>query len=100
MLLLGFDDCDLVIYNAGVDSHINDPLGGDLTTEQIKERDTIVLEILRQLNIPVAVSLAGGYQKDQQGRIEAVLHLHGLMYEIASSLSKEKLPKESHHESV
>ena len=83
---MSFDDCDLILYNAGVDSHINDPLGGYLTTEQIKKRDEIVLEIARQLKIPVAVSLAGGYQKDKNGEISAVLHLHGMMFEIARLL--------------
>jgi acetoin utilization deacetylase AcuC-like enzyme len=93
-IVLSFNDCDLILYNAGVDSHINDPLGGYLTTEQIKKRDEIVLGISRQLKIPVAVSLAGGYQKDKNGGISAVLNLHGMMFEIARVLMlKEATPR-------
>ena len=40
-LLMTFADCDLVLYQAGADPHINDPLGGWLTTEQLYRRDAI-----------------------------------------------------------
>jgi acetoin utilization deacetylase AcuC-like enzyme len=78
-----FKDCDLIIYNAGVDSHVNDPLGGYLSTEQIQRRDSIVLNPLRQKFIPMVVSLAGGYQKDEQGNIPKVLELHGFVFNAA-----------------
>jgi acetoin utilization deacetylase AcuC-like enzyme len=79
----GFKDCDLIIYNAGVDSHIDDPLGGYLTTEQIEERDGLVIGVLRKPPIPMVISLAGGYQKDEQGEIPKVLELHGIMFNAA-----------------
>lgn len=79
----GFKDCDLIIYNAGVDSHIDDPLGGYLTTEQIEERDSLVIGVLRKPQIPMVISLAGGYQKDEQGNIPKVLELHGIMFNTA-----------------
>lgn len=31
-LMRSFSDCDLLIYQAGADPHIADPLGGFLTT--------------------------------------------------------------------
>jgi hypothetical protein len=34
-------DCDVLLYQAGADPHINDPLGGWLTTAQLRERDRI-----------------------------------------------------------
>ena len=79
----GFKDCDLIIYNAGVDPHVDDPLGGYLTTEQIEQRDSIVIGVLRKPQIPMVVSLAGGYQKDKSGSIQKVLDLHGLMFNAA-----------------
>lgn len=85
--VLGFDHCDLVIYNAGVDCHIDDPLGGYLTTEHIIQRERVVLEILTDLKIPVAVSLAGGYQKDSSGDISKVVELHTYMFDQALALS-------------
>ncbi len=66
------EDCDVLIYQAGADPHINDPLGGSLTTEQLKLRDQLVFEVCKSLKIPVAWNLAGGYQTP----IEKVLEIH------------------------
>ncbi len=71
-----FSDVDLIIYNAGVDSHIDDPLGGNLTTEQMARRDRIVFEVIREIGVPVCTSLAGGYQSARDGSIDPVLRLH------------------------
>lgn len=71
-----FDDCDLILYNAGVDPHVNDPLGGVLTTEQMASRDFILYLCMKSMHIPVATSLAGGYQRDKNGSISAVIELH------------------------
>lgn len=71
-----FSDVDLIIFNAGVDSHLNDLLGGMLTTEQMARRDRIVFETAHAICVPVCVSLAGGYQVAPDGTIEAVLRLH------------------------
>lgn len=54
--------CDLVLYQAGADPHINDPLGGFLTTKELQRRDELVFQGLRARGIPVAWTLAGGYQ--------------------------------------
>ncbi len=71
-----FGDVDLIIYNAGVDSHLNDLLGGMLTTEQMARRDRIVFETAHEIGVPVCTSLAGGYQVAPDGKIDAVLRLH------------------------
>lgn len=67
-----FSDCDVVIYQAGADPHINDPLGGVLTSEQMRLRDRIVFETCKRLAIPVVFNLAGGYQTP----LRKVLDLH------------------------
>jgi acetoin utilization deacetylase AcuC-like enzyme len=67
-----FANCDVVLYQAGADPHLDDPLGGVLTTEQLYERDLIVFKTLRDLNVPVAWNLAGGYQNP----IRKVLDIH------------------------
>lgn len=36
--------CDVVLYQAGADAHIDDPLGGFLTTSQLLQRDHLVFE--------------------------------------------------------
>ncbi|WP_027467656.1 hypothetical protein [Deefgea rivuli] len=71
-----FADCTLLLYQAGADPHINDPLGGFLTSEQMQRRDRIVFEYCRRFQLPVAWNLAGGYQRDELGSIRPVLDLH------------------------
>lgn len=55
--------CDIVLYQAGADPHIDDPLGGFLTTAQLAQRDNRVFQGLLKRKIPIAWNLAGGYQK-------------------------------------
>ncbi len=71
-LVTRFTDCDIILYQAGADPHVHDPLGGWLTTEQIARRDRLVFECAKDLGIPVAWDLAGGYQVD----IRNVLDIH------------------------
>jgi acetoin utilization deacetylase AcuC-like enzyme len=56
-------DCDVMLYQAGADPHIDDPLGGWLTTEQLRARDRLVFENAKLHGIPIAWNLAGGYQE-------------------------------------
>ena len=67
-----FDDCDVLLYQAGADPHIDDPLGGVLTSAQMAQRDRIVFQICKKLEIPLVWNLAGGYQKP----LRKVLDLH------------------------
>lgn len=91
-----FSDADLIIFNAGVDSHLNDPLGGMLTTEQLARRDRIVFETAHEIGVPICTSLAGGYQMAQDGTIEAVLRLHDATF---SAAWKAVATPGSHHRS-
>lgn len=55
----------LVFYLAGADPHADDRLGRlKLSTEGLAERDRRVFERLQGLGLPVAVSMAGGYNRD------------------------------------
>lgn len=67
-----FVGCTLLLYQAGADPHIHDPLGGWLTTEQLRERDRRVFRQCRQMNLPIAWNLAGGYQNP----LRKVLDIH------------------------
>ena len=71
-LVARFSDCGLILYQAGADPHVADPLGGWLTTVQLAERDHLVFESAKALGIPIAWDLAGGYQYD----FRAVLDIH------------------------
>ena len=65
-----------MLYQAGADPHVNDPLGGWLTTEQLRERDARVFEAVARLGVPVVWNLAGGYQRDANDGIGPVLEIH------------------------
>lgn len=67
---------DLIFYQAGADTHVDDPLGGLLTTEQMRERDHTMFSIARDLGIPLTWNLAGGYQVEPDGSIPRVVQLH------------------------
>lgn len=49
--------CDVVLYQAGADPYIHDPLGGQLTRKELLLRDAMVFAGLKN----VAWNLAGGY---------------------------------------
>ncbi len=68
----GFAGYDLLIYQAGADQHIDDPLGGFLTTAELAERDRIVFTVAKEIGIPVVWNLAGGYQQP----LARVLEIH------------------------
>lgn len=69
-------DCDLLLYQAGADPHVDDPLGGFLTSEEMAMRDAIVFREARRLGLPIAWNLAGGYQRGPDGGLGPVLAIH------------------------
>jgi acetoin utilization deacetylase AcuC-like enzyme len=81
-LVRSFADCDILIYQAGADPHVNDPLGGWLTTRELAQRDRIVFETARDMGLPVAWNLAGGYQDP----LERVLEIHDNTMEICADV--------------
>ncbi|MCC7182360.1 MAG: hypothetical protein IT509_02170 [Rhodocyclaceae bacterium] len=67
-----FQGCDVILYQAGADPHVGDPLGGWLTSAQLAQRDLLIFEHCKKLGIPVAWNLAGGYQTP----LRRVLDIH------------------------
>ena len=80
-LLLAIQNCqpDLVIYDAGVDVSNDDALGKlSLTDNGIYQRELLVLSTCRQMNIPIAGVIGGGYSKGGRRALaskHAKLHL-------------------------
>lgn len=66
---------DVVLYQAGADPHIDDPLGGFLDDADLIKRDNTVFN---QIKSPIAWNLAGGYQQSKDGSIytDPVLRIH------------------------
>jgi acetoin utilization deacetylase AcuC-like enzyme len=55
---------ELAVYLAGADPYAEDQLGGlALTRDGLRRRDALVLETCRERDVPVAVTLAGGYAR-------------------------------------
>ena len=77
---------DIIFYQAGADVHVNDPLGGVLTTQQMALRDRKVFQAAHSLKVPIAWNLAGGYRRDDEGTILPVLTLHEQTYRIAQEI--------------
>jgi len=62
---------DLIFYLAGADPYEQDQLGGlKLTQLGLAERDRMVFERAGAANIPVAVTLAGGYARHIQDTVQ------------------------------
>jgi acetoin utilization deacetylase AcuC-like enzyme len=60
----------LLMYVAGADPYREDQLGGlSLSMEGLKARDQLVFDVARKREIPVAVSLAGGYAREVQDTV-------------------------------
>lgn len=70
LVVAHFAGVDVVLYQAGADPHIDDPLGGKLTSDELYERDLRVFRTLQWLRVPVAWNLAGGYQTPVQKVID------------------------------
>ncbi len=71
---------DLVIYLAGADPHEGDALGRlRLTFEGLARRDHLVLKSCREVGIPVAITVAGGYGRD----IGTTVEVHRRTVELA-----------------
>lgn len=72
------EDCGLLMYQAGADAWVDDPLGaGFLTKNQLRERDQIVFETCKEIGLPVCWCLAGGYSSNMQD----ILDIHNATLE-------------------
>jgi len=71
---------DAIIYDAGVDVHVNDDLGHlHISTQGVYERDTQVFALAERLGVPIAAVIGGGYQRD----IAALVEVHIQLYRAA-----------------
>ena len=78
---------DLVIFDAGVDIFESDPLGMlNISINGIRARDRLVIETVRNLSIPLATVIGGGYDKDQSAlaRRHAIVIEEAYKYHVAN----------------
>jgi len=63
---------DFIFYQCGVDVLASDKLGRlGLSLQGCRERDKLVFNAVRQLNVPVVCTMGGGYSQDIKTIIEA-----------------------------
>jgi acetoin utilization deacetylase AcuC-like enzyme len=76
---------DLIFYLAGADPYRDDQLGGlKLSLEGLEKRDRLVFEKASGRNIPVAVTLAGGYAR----QLEDTIQIHSNTIRVAKEFAK------------
>ena len=72
---------ECVFYLAGADPYEEDQLGGlRLTKDGLRQRDRMVFNAARRANVPLVVTLAGGYAR----RVEDTVDIHAATIEEAS----------------
>jgi acetoin utilization deacetylase AcuC-like enzyme len=79
---------DLVIYLAGADPHEGDALGRlGLSFDGLARRDAFVIELCREVGLPVAITVAGGYGRN----LEDTVRIHVETARIASQYAASPL---------
>jgi acetoin utilization deacetylase AcuC-like enzyme len=74
---------DFIFYLAGVDILASDKLGKlDCTIEGCKKRDELVFELCQKHQIPVQVSMGGGYSPD----IKTIIEAHANTFRVARNI--------------
>ncbi len=74
---------DFIFYLSGVDVLATDKLGRlSMSLNGCKERDRIVFEFCKKNNLPVAVSMGGGYSE----RLAHVVEAHANTYRVAQEI--------------
>ena len=76
-VLKKFKGVSVMLYQAGADPWVNDPLGGRLTKEQLRLRDQMVFEFCKENKIGIVYNLAGGYADAFQNVLD--IHLNTLI---------------------
>ena len=84
--IMDLADWDLAIFLAGADPFVGDELGRlSVTREGLAERDRVVLTGCRKRNIPVAITMAGGYAQE----VEDIVEIHYQTIKRAATMLRE-----------
>ena len=79
---------DIVLYDAGVDPHVDDDLGKlNLTDEGLFARDLTVLDCCVSRGVPVCSVIGGGYHRD----LETLSRRHSIVHRAATKVFNARL---------
>lgn len=74
---------DLIIYDAGVDIHVDDELGYlNVSTQGIYQRDCMMFEMAKSHDIPIACVVGGGYRSQHQDLVPIHMQLLNAAYKV------------------
>ncbi|MDK9736721.1 histone deacetylase [Vibrio sp. D404a] len=74
---------DLIIYDAGVDIHVDDELGYlNVSTEGIYQRDCLMFQMAKKQGIPIACVVGGGYRSQHQDLVPIHMQLLNAAYDV------------------
>lgn len=84
--IMDLADWDLAIFLAGADPFVGDELGRlSVTKEGLAERDRMVLTGCQKRNVPVAITMAGGYARE----VEDIVDIHYQTIKRAATMLRE-----------
>jgi acetoin utilization deacetylase AcuC-like enzyme len=76
---------DLVVYLAGADPHEGDRLGRlGLSLDGLARRDAMVVGACREVGIPIAITIAGGYGRNADDTVQAHVNTARVAREFAA----------------
>jgi acetoin utilization deacetylase AcuC-like enzyme len=68
---------DIVYYQAGVDVLQHDRLGRlSLSLQGVRERDSMVFNFCKEMNVPVVAMLGGGYSNGDKHHVDTITEAH------------------------
>lgn len=83
---------ELIVFQAGVDSLVEDALGRlNVTRGGLRRRNRKVFRLARRLDVPVVVLMGGGYAEP----IEASVVAHADVFEAAAAFGRERVAQDS-----
>lgn len=86
------DRPNLMLYQAGADNWICDPLGGWLTMAEMYQRDIITLELAKRHGVKVVVNLAGGYAENYEDTLRIHMNTGEAIKEVYQGYGAATIP--------
>lgn len=85
-MALNLHQPDLIIYDAGVDIHIDDELGYfNISTQALYQRDSAMFTLAKQRNLPIACVIGGGYRTSHQDLVPIHMQLLNAAFDVYCS---------------
>lgn len=82
---------DLILYDAGVDIHVDDELGYfNVSTQALYQRDKVMFTLAKQRELPIACVVGGGYRTRHQDLVPIHMQLLHAAFDVYFSKHEDK----------